>query len=157
GTPPAGRRLPLSLPRRWVADLLHFARKVPSIPVQRRMDLARVVAARHAAACRPGWAAVFAKAYALVAAEAPSLRQAYREWPRPHLYEYSESLASVAIERPYGGEPAVFFAQLRTPDRQDLLALDRHLRRFKTAPVGGVGEFRQLIRVSRLWRPVRRL
>ena len=32
-----GRRLRLSLPRRQVCDLMHFAKKVPSIPVQRTM------------------------------------------------------------------------------------------------------------------------
>ena len=33
-----GRSLRLSLPRRFVCDLLHFARKVPTVPVQRTMN-----------------------------------------------------------------------------------------------------------------------
>ncbi|HZU36958.1 MAG TPA: hypothetical protein VFA18_13650, partial [Gemmataceae bacterium] len=61
---PAGFNLPLSLPRRFIGDLLHFAQKVPSVPVQRRMNLAAVVAARNVAAPRPSWCAIFTKAYA---------------------------------------------------------------------------------------------
>src|SRR5205814_5645141 len=43
---PAGRIIPISLPRRLVGDLLHFARQVPTIPVQRRMRLERLLRAR---------------------------------------------------------------------------------------------------------------
>ncbi len=43
---PRGRNLRLSLPRRFVCDLLHFAQQVPTVPVQRRLNLAAVVAAR---------------------------------------------------------------------------------------------------------------
>ncbi len=41
-----GRSLSLSLPRRFVGDLLHFAQKVPTVPVQRRMNISPLVAAR---------------------------------------------------------------------------------------------------------------
>ena len=159
-TPPArpsGRSLPLTLPRRWVGDLLHFARKVPSVPVQRRMDLRAVVAARRAAAARPAWVAIFAKAFARVAAEVPELRRAYLAFPRPHLYEHPESIAAVAVEREYRGENAVFFTHLRTPDRQTLGDLDAHLRRFREEPVERFGSCRLALRVSRLWRPLRRM
>src|SRR5437764_1211204 len=78
---PTGRRIPLSLPRRFVGDLLHFARKVPSVPVQRRLLLDRVRLAREGAAGRPSWCALFLKAYGLVAAEVPELRRAYLPWP----------------------------------------------------------------------------
>ena len=59
---PAGFNLPLSLPRRFICDLLHFAQQIPSVPVQRRMHLGPVAAARAAAEPRPSWAAVFIKA-----------------------------------------------------------------------------------------------
>ena len=38
---PKGRYLPLSGPRRFIGDLVHFARKVPSAPVSRMMDVRR--------------------------------------------------------------------------------------------------------------------
>jgi hypothetical protein len=57
-TPTPGFYLPLSLPRRLIADFLHFAAKVPTVPVERRLDVAAVAAARAVASPRPGsWSA----------------------------------------------------------------------------------------------------
>src|SRR5262245_25386069 len=120
---PRGRNLPLSLPRRFVCDLVHFARKVPTVPVQRRMDVAAAAAARRAAAPRPSWCAIFTKAYACVAAEVPELRRAYLGFPRPHLYEHPLNIASVAVERRFHDEDAVFFAPIRSPDTRPLADL----------------------------------
>ncbi len=71
-----GRSLSLSLPRRFVGDLLHFAQKVPTVPVQRRMNIAPLMAARRDAFPRPSWCALFTKAYGMVAAQRPELRRA---------------------------------------------------------------------------------
>jgi hypothetical protein len=154
---PIGRNLPLSLPRRFICDLVHFARKVPTVPVQRHMSLAPVVAARQVAEPRPSWCTIFTKAYAIVAAARPELRRAYLSFPWPHLYEHPANVASVAIERHYGGEQAVFFAHLRGPEQQPLTALDAHLRRCKEQPVESIGLFRRALHISRFPRPVRRL
>lgn len=154
---PRGRSLPLSLPRRLVGDLLHFARKVPSVPVQRRINVAALRDARARAADRPGWCAIFLKGYALVAARMPELRRAYLGWPWPRLYEHPANVASVAVARDYRGEPAVLFAHFRSPERQTLAELEAHLRHFKGAPVESVGLYRRALRVSRLPRPLRRL
>jgi hypothetical protein len=148
--------LPLSLPRRVVCDLLHFALKVPSVPVQRRMNLAAVVAARQAAVPRPSWVAIFLKAFSVVAAARPELRRAYLSFPRPHLYEHPENIASVAVERQLEGEDAVLWGHLRRPESQGLLELDARLRRFKEAPVQTIGMFRKALRVARLPRFLRR-
>src|SRR5947209_2596817 len=121
---PFGRNLPLSLPRRFIGDLMYFAQKVPTVPVQRRMRLAPLVAARQDLTCRPSWCAVFTKAYAQVAARRGELRRAYIPFPRPHLYEHSVNIASLAVERTYQGEAAVFFGHLRSPELQDLKQID---------------------------------
>lgn len=152
-----GRSLSLSLPRRLVGDLLHFARKVPSIPVQRRLNVAALGEARERAAGRPSWCAIFLKGYALVAARTPELRRAYLGWPWPRLYEHPANIASVAIARDYQGESAVLFAHFQSPERQGLVELETHLRRFKEAPVGSIGLYRRALRISRLPRPLRRL
>jgi hypothetical protein len=154
---PAGRNIPLSLPRRFISDLVHFARQVPSVPVQRRMNLAVVAAARQAAVPRPSWCAIFTKAYAAVAAARPELRRAYLSFPWPHLYEHPENIASVAVERRLGEEDAVFFGHLRGPEKQGLLELDAHLHRFKEEPVEKIGLFRRALKTSRWPRPLRRL
>src|SRR4051812_23414052 len=105
----SGHRLRLSIPRRLVGDLLHAARHAPIVTFERRLDLAPVVAARKALARAPAWSLIFAKAFAAVAARRPELRRAYLPRPWPHLWEADESVASVAVEREYRGEPGVFF------------------------------------------------
>jgi hypothetical protein len=61
------------------------------VPVQKRMSLAPLVAARAACRERPRWTAIFTKAYSLLAQEFPELRRAYVKIPWPHLYEYPVS------------------------------------------------------------------
>jgi hypothetical protein len=72
-----GRTISLSRPRRFLGDLLHFAQQIPTVPVQRRMALAEVAAARDAVPDRPWWPAVFLNAYARVCDDQPVLRRAY--------------------------------------------------------------------------------
>src|ERR1700756_5071099 len=83
-----GRNIALSVPRRFIGDLVHFAHRIPSVPVERRMHLAAVARAREVLEPRPSWCAVFTKAYALVAERMPELRRAYMSWPKAHLYEH---------------------------------------------------------------------
>jgi hypothetical protein len=152
-----GRWIGLSAPRRFVGDLLYFASRIPTVPVQRRMLLAEVALARAAAVPRPGWPAVFLKAYARVAAEMPELRRAYVALPWPHLYEYPSSVASVAVEREYQGERAVFFGRIGSPAEKPLAEIDARVREFAAAPIESVKPFRKMLAVARLPRPVRRL
>ncbi len=154
---PAGFNLPLSLPRRLICDYLHFARKIPSIPVQRRMHLAEVVAARAVAGVRPSWCAIFTKAFAFVSDAWPQLRRAYMGFTRPHLYQHPISMMSIAIERRFGDEDAVFFLQMRQPELLSLPEIDARLRQAKEGPLEAFGAFRRVIRISRLPRPLRRL
>jgi hypothetical protein len=154
---PAGRTLPLSPPRRFICDLLRHAQRVPTVPVQRQMRLADVVAARAEAPQRPSWPVIFAKAFGLVAAARPELRRAYMPFPWAHLYEHPHSVASIAIERQWHGENAVLFAHLRAPESQGLVKLERSLRHYRKAPVEKVGLFRRISRVSGLPWPLRPL
>ena len=139
-----------------IGDLMHFSRKLPSIPVQRRMRLGAVQQARRAAEPRPSWVALFAKAFALVAAEQPDLRRSYLELPWAHLYEHPISIASVAVEKDDAGVAAVFFAKLRSPDRHRLRALDRYLKAFVNLPGKNMGLARLGLWISLLWWPLRR-
>src|SRR2546425_486771 len=97
--PSKGRVVPLSLPRRWICDLLHVAKQVPTVPVVRSIDIHAPVAVRAQLPQRPSWAAIFTRAYGLVAQEVPELRRYYLSFPWPHLYEFPFSIASVALER----------------------------------------------------------
>ena len=154
---PAGRKLPLSLSRRFVGDLVHCAGAVPLLTIQRRMRLAEVAAARRATVGRPGWCALFTKAFAAVAARRPELRRAYVPYPRPHLYEHPVNIAAVAVTRPVGDEEGLFFYHLHAPERQPLRDLDRQLRQARERPLEELPRFRRILKLSRLPQPLRRL
>jgi len=151
-----GFNIPLSLPRRFICDLLHFAQRVPSIPVQRRMHLADLVAARAVAEPRPSWCGIFTKAYALVADANPVLRRAYLSFPWPHLYQHPTNVATIAIERRFHDEDAVFFIHLSHPEKRALVDIDAKLRRYKELPLEDVGAFRRALRTTKLPLPIRR-
>lgn len=154
-----GRSIPLSLPRRFIGDLVHCAQKVPSHTMQRKMRLRDLVEARLDAFPRPGWAAIFLKAYALLAARRPELRQLYIPFPTPHLYEHPRNIASVAVSRPWGDgdEEAVFFALLRSPETLGVWDIERRLREFKEQPLEANSAYRRIIWLTRFPRPIRRL
>src|SRR4051812_30126525 len=88
-----GRSISLSAPRKLVNDLLHFASRVPTVPVQRFMNVSRVAVARQRAKHRVSWCTLFAKAFALVCREMPVLRRSYIKYPWQRLYEHPFSVA----------------------------------------------------------------
>jgi hypothetical protein len=135
---------------------VHFAAKVPSVPVERRMNLGRLMHARLTSPSRPSWCAIFTKAYALVAAARPELRRAYLTFPRTCLYEHPINVASIAIERDVDGEPGVFFVHVKEPDKLSLNDLELLLMRNKEAPIENVSSFRRALFLSRLPQPLRR-
>jgi hypothetical protein len=136
---------------------MHFAKKVPTVPVQRRMHLGAVALARNARQPRVSWCALFTKAYALVAKSTPELRRAYLSFPWPHLYEHSLNIASIAFERKYQEEEAVFFSHIRSPEQLALDNLESTLRRFKEQPLQSISGCRRSLMLSQLPLPVRRL
>jgi hypothetical protein len=139
-----------------LVDLLHFAAQIPTVPVQRRMALAEVAAAREKLSVRVSWVALFLKAYSQVADDLPHLRRAYVGLPWPHLREYPKNVASVAIEREYENESCVFFARIADPASLPLSEIHSRLRQFAEAPIGDVRSFRKMLSVACWPRPVRR-
>jgi hypothetical protein len=151
-----GKTIPLSLPRRLICDLLHFAKQIPSVPVQRRMNLRRLCEVRNLAMPRIGWCALFLKGFGRMAAEIPQFRRAYLSFPYARLYEHPCSIASVAFERYYQNEAAVLFAHFRSPETQALKALEDSVRRYKETPLQEIALFRRAMYVSKFPRPLRR-
>jgi len=152
-----GSRMALSLPRRFVCDLLHSARHVPLAMVQRRMELGAVREARAAAQPRPDWCVLYTKAHALVSAAWPQLRRAYVSFPWPHLYQHPTGVAVIPVECPFGSEPAVFFARIADPESRSLTELHHELRRCQEDPIETIAAFRRDLRLSWLPLPLRRL
>jgi hypothetical protein len=120
------------------------------------MDLGEVVAARKRLAEPPAWVLLFSKAFAAVAARRPELRRTYLRLPWPLLWQADESVASIAVEREYHGEPGVFFGFLKAPDKQPLSHLATILHQWKTRPVEQIDHFRRQIRFTKLPLPFRR-
>jgi hypothetical protein len=152
-----GRSIPLSLPRRWVGDMLHFALKVPVVAAERTLRIRSLVEARRATPFAPSWYATMLKAYAMVSERIPELRRAYMPYPWPHLYEHPYSVGSVVINRDWGGEPATFLCPVLHPERKPLTALHDKLQAFQNDPVEKHGPMRRLIRNSKFPLPIRRL
>lgn len=147
----------ISLPRRLVADLMHASVRVPFVSLTRSVNVRQLAEARAQAARPPGWAAIFVKAFALVAREQPVLRTLYVKWPLPGFYELPRSVAMVAIARTEDGEACVLPQRVTAPDEVPLADVDALIRQAKEAPVSQVPAFRKMLRVTRLALPLRRL
>ena len=145
-----GQTIPLSAPRRFIIDLLNIANRIPSVPVERRIDISTLMMARRQQYRRSSWPALFLKAYSRVAERMPVLRRAYVTLPWPHLCEYPSSVCSIAVERDYEGEPAVFFGRIGQPDRLTLSDIDDRIDDFRHAPVESVKPFRKLLKLGRM-------
>ncbi|MBP2238624.1 hypothetical protein J2Z31_005161 [Sinorhizobium kostiense] len=150
-----GRALKLSGPRRLVGDLMRFSIGVPRVSVQRQMNLAPLQQARISRGQRPSWTALFLKGYALLAMETPELRRAYVKLPRPQLYEYPGSVASIAHEREYEGERVVLLSLIKNPERRTITELGASIDAARKRPVLEIKEFRRALKIARAPAPIR--
>src|SRR5215218_8780221 len=151
-----GRRVTLSLPRRLAAEFSYAARRSPRATLNGRLELGALAEARARALPRPPWSAIFARAYALAAAEMPALRRVYVQLPWPHLYELPASVACVVIEREWQGEKALFFGRIKDPAALPLAEVAARIRHAKTAPIESIRDYRRTLRLAALPWPLRR-
>ena len=147
----------ISLRRRLICDLMHASMGVPFVSLSRSLNIRPLLEARARATAPAGWAAMFIKAFALVARDEPILRTVYVKWPWPGLYELPKSVATVAIARVDDGEECVLPQRIAAPEALSLAAVDAEIRRAKTAPIEDVPMFRKIMRATRLPLPLRRL
>ncbi|WP_315741434.1 MULTISPECIES: acyltransferase [unclassified Bradyrhizobium] len=147
----------ISPPRRLIIDLMHASRDVPFVSLARSLNIRALLEARGLLAQPPGFAAIFAKAFAIVARDEPTLRTVYAKWPWPCFYELPRSMAMVAIARVEDGEPCVLPQCVCGPDRLALTEVDRLIRHAKEAPIAEVPMFRKIMRATHLPWPLRRL
>jgi hypothetical protein len=147
----------ISMPRRLVADLMHASLRIPFVSLHRPLDIRPLLEARALAAQPPGWAAIFVKAFSVVAKDEPILRTLYAKWPWPSFYELPRSIAMVAIARVEDGQDCVLPQKVPAADTVPLIEVDAQIRHAKDAPVNEVPSFRKILRVTRLPLPFRRL
>jgi hypothetical protein len=153
---PSGRSHSVSYFRRLVIDLTHFSAKVPSVTIERRMDLAPLVAAREACVPPPSWSAIFTKAYAMVAARTAALRTSYMTFPWPRFYEHPGNIATLNIDRQLAGERVVLYVLVASPESRSLYEIDAVIRDHQEQPVDSLPSYRAAVRLSRVPWPVRR-
>lgn len=147
----------ITTPRRVVIDLMRASIRVPFVSLARPLDIRLLSEARALSGPRPGWAAIFVKAFALVAREQPVLRTLYVKWPMPAFYELPRSVAMVAIARIEDGQDCVLPQRITAPDDMPLSEINDLIRHAKEAPIDEVPAFRKIMLASRLPLPLRRL
>lgn len=157
----------LDAQRMLVADIVRLSRRVPIFPVDRVMQLGEVERLRRTAATRIGWAAIFMKAYALVARDRPALRSWHvpRLLRRPRWATSPVSVASLALSRPQPDETAaadraldpeaIYWARIRAPDTLPLPLLQAEITRFATDPIDEV--FKRQLELAMVPRFLRRI
>jgi len=154
---PVGRYYSVSYFRRLVADLMQFAAAVPSVTIERQMDLSLLVAARQACTPSPTWSAIFMKAYAIVSARMPELRTSYMKFPWPKFYEHPTNIATLNVDRLLAEERVVLQVHIPSPETRPLLELDVLIHDYQQKPVETIPAYRNAVRMSHVPWPIRQM
>lgn len=141
--------------RAMVLDVIHRANKVPSFPVERRVDVASIDDARRSTNVRISWTAVFCRAYGLASREHAPLRQMWMTWPWPRIYQSQQCVIAIAVNRQMQSGERLFFGRVSAPDSRSLSDIQRDLDRFQNDPPSRV--FQSQWRGARLPTALRRL
>jgi hypothetical protein len=147
----------ISLLRRMVFDIMHASMGVPFVSLSRPLHIRPLLEARGGANTPAGWAAIFVKAFALIAKDEPVLRTLYAKWPWPTFYELPKSVAMVAIARVEDGEECVVAQRIAGPEALPLAEIDALIRHAREAPLQDVPMVRKMMLAMRLPLPLRRL
>ncbi|WP_431320565.1 hypothetical protein [Rhizobium sp. YTU87027] len=150
-----GRAIKLSPSRRLVGDLMRFSIGVPRVTVQRQMNLGPLQQARTAQQSKTSWTVLFLKGYALLSQDVPDLRRAYVKLPRPQLYEYPVSIASVAHEREYEGERIVLLSTIEDPEHRSIAEIEQLFLAARSKPIHEIKQFRKALKFARAPGPIR--
>jgi hypothetical protein len=147
----------ISIPRRIIADLMNASLRIPFVSLKRSVNVRQLIDARLMTSEPVGWAAIFVKAFALVAKDYAILRTLYAKWPWPSFYELPRSVAMVAIARVEEGQDCVLPQKVTAADTLPLAEIEAQIRHAKRAPITEVPAFRKILRVTGLPLPLRRL
>lgn len=140
--------------RGCVSDIASLALRVPLFPVDRVMRIADVAEARAACTERVGWAAIFLKAYALVAREMPVLRTWFSGGLSPRLVTAPHSVATLAVNRTDATGDRLFFARLRKPEAESLPAIQHFIHDCAAEPIDKI--FKRQLELEMVPGPLRR-
>jgi hypothetical protein len=141
-------RIAIPRSRRLTLDVLHFHKQSATCAHDRLFDLSLLVDLRHQLPVRISWSLMFVKAFGIVAAKSPVLRQTYQHWPWPHIFQHMKNVAMMATHRIHDDEAWVFWSRFEQPELQSLVDLQERLNRYQTEPVKKI--FRQQWQLSGL-------
>jgi hypothetical protein len=100
------------------------------------MQLGQLHRARAECGGRVSWTAILIKAYGLVGAAIPELRDVYVTYPRRLLYRHPHTVASVSIHRRDDqGNERLIFGRFVSPETQSLSELQIQLDAYRTGPL----------------------
>jgi hypothetical protein len=130
----SGRQL-IPRSRRLTLDVLHYHKQAATCAHDRLFELNRVAELRSRLKARISWSVLFIKAFGIVAANRPELRQSFQRWPWPHLYLHAQNVAMLATHRVHADEPWVLWSRFVQPELQSLPSLQARLDRYLTEPI----------------------
>lgn len=150
-----GKRIRLSNDRRLVCDIIELARRMPTAPITRTLDVVELSALRRKARPRISWQLIMMRAYALVARDFPQLRQVYAPWPWPHIYEHPESVCMMTVDREIEGEHRLFFARFCQPENYTLVQLQELFDYYRRRPITEIRHLAHQVQFASMPRWVR--
>jgi len=153
--PEKGKYIPISYFRRLINDLLYFNSKVPSVTIERRMNLGPLVSARKACNPAPSWSAIFTKAYGMASARMAPLRTSYITFPWARFYEHFITIATLNIDRQLLNERIVLYAHIQNPEICTLREMDAVINRHQSDPPESIPSFRAAVNLSHVPWPIR--
>jgi hypothetical protein len=118
--------------RGCVHDVAMLALGIPLFPVERTIDLRAVAEMRRTCQRRIGWAAIFVKAYAMVARDVPELRSWIAGRIRPRLATSSHSTATIAVHRGDLGADRLFLPRIVRPEELPLCEIQDWIHQYMT-------------------------
>jgi hypothetical protein len=154
---PAIKAAELSAFRRMMSDFLHAGLSLPTVPFQKRINLAALAQARAIAQPRPSWCSLFTKAYGKVVATHPALRRTFISFPLQRMVEYPAATADVVIATQHNTEELLVSLMLDDPGALPLAEIDRRTAALAAAPYQGSQRLRAGLRLARYPRLLRRL
>jgi pyruvate/2-oxoglutarate dehydrogenase complex dihydrolipoamide acyltransferase (E2) component len=147
-------RIGIARSRALVTDILRLHQRNPTFAHDRVMPLLELAEARDRAAVRISWSALFIKAWSEVCSRHPSLRQTWRTFPWPHIFQHQTSVANLAVSRVHDGVDWLCWGLIRSPEQRSLAEIQAAIDAFSNEPVNR--KFARQLKLSGLPTIVRR-